>query len=101
MYPSNPREEIYLLVAYDIVKDRRRDRVAKYLSTRLERRQKSLFEGWLPPYLLDGLVEKLRELMEEKTDTIRVFRLCKRCRKDGVVLGRPLPLVRRDYGRIL
>lgn len=100
MSPANSRET-YLLVAYDITDDKRRTRVARYLASRLLRRQKSLFEGWMPETLYHDFVNTLKERIDEDDDTVRIFRLPQSVRESVVLLGRELPLVKQDNRAII
>jgi len=70
----------YLVVAYDIVSDRRRARLARKLENFLPRVQKSVFEGWVPHRRMSALERLLEEGIDLETDMVRIYSLCGRCR---------------------
>jgi len=70
----------YLVVAYDIVSDRRRTRLARKLENFLPRVQKSVFEGWVPNRRLPALERLLHDGVDLETDMVRIYALCGRCR---------------------
>lgn len=61
------------IVVYDIADDRRRRRVEKCLGARMERIQESVFEGWLAPHEVEGIVATLRSLIEADRDGVRCY----------------------------
>jgi CRISPR-associated protein Cas2 len=78
---------MHIVLAYDIVADRRRNRLAKGLEGFLVRVQKSVFEGDIP----DERYPKLRALIEREInpdeDGVRMYRLCARCVPAVEVVG--------------
>ena len=65
-------------VIYDIVKDKPRGKVAKAcLRTGLYRVQKSVFLGTLNPNEQDELTVMLEELIDDETDSVYVFPMCR------------------------
>lgn len=78
---------MHIVLAYDIVADRRRNRLAKALEGFLVRVQKSVFEGDIP----DDRYPKLRALIEREInpdeDGVRLYRLCARCLPAVEVVG--------------
>jgi len=78
---------VYVVVCYDIVSDRRRARVLKRLKGYLPHVQKSVFEGELGEDRLLKLRQTLREEIDPKEDTVRIYRLCARCHPATEVLG--------------
>ncbi|MBD3166768.1 CRISPR-associated endonuclease Cas2 [bacterium] len=93
--------EVYLLIAYDIVDDKRRNRLAKYLGAFFQRRQKSLFEGWLATSRMKKFTSRLEEIMDGEEDAIRIFKLCENCRKHAILLGAPMPLIPQHQAHII
>lgn len=77
---------IYVVVAYDIGDNRRRLRVARKLYRGLERVQRSVFEGEIPARRLERLVGEVIPLLEEQ-DSLRVYPLCRVCRRRIQVYG--------------
>ena len=70
----------FLVVAYDVVRDRRRTRLHRRLEALLPRVQKSVFEGPLPDSALVGLEEAIGGSIDARADTVRVYHLCAACR---------------------
>ena len=71
---------MYLLVCYDVVTDRRRNRLFKRLRGLLKPVQKSVFEGELPDRRLPELVKMVHDTIDSATDTVRIYSLCRGCR---------------------
>ncbi|HNX20497.1 MAG TPA: CRISPR-associated endonuclease Cas2 [Acidobacteriota bacterium] len=70
---------IHVVVSYDVVKDRRRNRVSKALKAHLERVQKSVFEGEVTPKRLEAIRRLMAKLIDPETDSVRIYQLCARC----------------------
>lgn len=68
-----------VVVSYDISSDKHRQKVADLLGMVLTRVQKSVFEGDLPPEVLQKSVERALRHLEPETDSLRVYRLCAAC----------------------
>jgi CRISPR-associated protein Cas2 len=69
----------FVIVCYDIPKDRRRNRVCKLLKNYGERAQYSVFECLLRPRDLRRLKQQLKLLVVPKEDDVRFYRLCENC----------------------
>ncbi len=82
----------HIVVSYDIVDDRRRNRVARLLKGYLQRVQKSVFEGELPPAREQRLLDRLGLLIDRDEDSIRVYPLCARCREGVRIIGQGRPV---------
>jgi CRISPR-associated protein Cas2 len=86
---------VYLVVAYDVVDDRRRGRLAGRLLDFLPRVQKSVYEGELPERRLEELERAVLEWVDLDVDSVRIYRLCRGCCTAvtaygiGVAPGRP------------
>ena len=74
---------MFYVVAFDISDDRTRYRIVKTLKGSCSRVQKSVFEC---PDLTERQFLKLKgdleSLMDETTDVIRYYRLCRKCIRD-------------------
>lgn len=68
-----------VVVAYDIRNDRRRVKVARALTDYGARVQYSVFECRLEKDQLHEMLERIRALLDEKEDRLRVYRLCGSC----------------------
>jgi CRISPR-associated protein Cas2 len=69
----------FVVVCYDIPKDRRRNRVCKLLKNYGERAQYSVFECLLRPKELRQLKQRLKSLIVPQEDDVRFYRLCENC----------------------
>jgi CRISPR-associated protein Cas2 len=78
---------MHVVVAYDIIDDRRRVRLARFLIGYLQRVQKSVFEGEIEQkrYLL--MKEGIDERIEHVEATVRIYQLCGRCKETVDVIG--------------
>ncbi len=78
---------IQVVVAYDIVDDRRRDRVAKCLKGYGVRVNYSVFECVVKRRAYLEMKKELRELMDEGEDSIRIYRVCRDCMEKAETMG--------------
>lgn len=83
-----------VVLAYDIVSDRRRGRVAKRMVGFLQRVQKSVFEGEISESRLDQVRRMLRREMKLEEDTARIYHLCARCLPATEVIGTGITIER-------
>ncbi len=81
-------ERLWVVIAYDIPDDRRRLQVAAALEAYLERVQYSLFEGPITPANLQRLLKRLARRVDPAADSVRVYRLCRRCQAEVRDVGR-------------
>ncbi len=63
----------FYLVCYDIVEDRRRNRVMKLLKGYGFHVQKSVFECYLSATQLERLSKRLSREVDVKTDSVRIY----------------------------
>lgn len=78
---------MYVIVAYDVVEDRRRRRVHKALLGFLVPVQKSVFEGEIPDPRYSELLAVLGREIDRGTDTVRIYRMCARCIPAAAIVG--------------
>jgi CRISPR-associated protein Cas2 len=78
---------MYLIVCYDIVDDRRRQRLCKQLKGTLDHVQKSVFEGPLPAQRYAQLLRGVLECTDVHVDTVRIYRMCNGCRAATDLIG--------------
>lgn len=81
-----------VVVTYDISEDRHRTKVANLLANVLTRVQLSVFEGDVPTEVLERWVGKAVRLLDEETDSLRVYHLCAACAPRVDVYGHGLVL---------
>ena len=62
----------FQIIAYDIVKTKKRNKVAEILKDHGIRVQKSVFECRLDDSALSSVVKKLSEVIDKKTDSILI-----------------------------
>ncbi len=78
---------MFFVISYDITNDKRRRRVVKYLESYGIRVQYSVFETELSKEQLIKLKKGLKNVTDKKEDTIRIYSLCKNCRKEIITIG--------------
>lgn len=66
---------MFTVISYDIVEDKRRTKVIKHLRGYGNHVQYSVFECDLSPRLLVQLQSELRDLIDLKTDSVRVYQI--------------------------
>jgi len=81
-------ERSFYVVAYDVVADSRRARVARALEAIGDRVQGSVFEIYLTAAELEKLLKKVGKLLDEQEDSLRVYLLCGACRARVRAVGR-------------
>lgn len=84
------RRDFYVIV-YDIVQDRRRNKVARWLERHGERVQYSVFEMYLTEKEWARLWQQLGRLINPEEDRVRAYRLCAVCRQRIAHLGQGEP----------
>lgn len=82
------KDKFFLLVSYDIIEDKRRNKVANILEDYGERVQYSVFECLLDKEHFEKLKERLKEEIEETEDKVGFYFLCADCSKKIEYLGR-------------
>ncbi|GIW95116.1 MAG: CRISPR-associated endoribonuclease Cas2 [Pirellulaceae bacterium] len=78
---------MYIVVAYDVVLDRRRTRLAKRLKGFLQHVQKSVFEGDIAEERLEELRAIIWNEIDPSEDSVRIYHLCQRCIPLTEVMG--------------
>ena len=72
-------DRTFYLLAYDIADPKRLARVAKAMEAVGERVQDSVFEAWLSTAEIEKALKKVRKVMNEKEDSVRIYVLCTVC----------------------
>ncbi len=91
----------YIVFAYDIADDRRRDRVVRVLEDHLVRVQESVFEGEISDRQHLHLLADVGALIDQRHDNIRVYTLCQRCRVTVETMGVAITPPERDEDAVL
>ncbi len=87
---------MYVLV-YDVVNDRRRTRLHRALKDYGTPVQRSVFEFDLSPREVNEMMERVKALISEDEDTVRLYRLCAACLVDTRILGEGALSLDPDY----
>ena len=80
-------ERSFFVIVYDIPNDKRRLKLAKSLEALGERVQYSVFELYLTQPELERLLRRVRKLIHEDEDAVRVYDICAACRGKARSLG--------------
>jgi CRISPR-associated protein Cas2 len=70
----------FFVLAYDIADDKRRARIAKEMEAVGERVQGSVFEAWLSDGELEKLLKRVKKVLRQEEDSLRIYQLCEACR---------------------
>ena len=77
---------MYVLV-YDIVDNKRRNRLYRALKDYGTPVQKSVFEFDLSPKEASTMMDRLQKIVSDEEDTVRLYRLCSSCLGEVRILG--------------
>jgi len=89
------------LVSYDVAADKRRTRVANALEDYGVRVQYSVFEVETSDRGLDRLLNRLQDLVDPTTDSVRAYLLHQRCRASVRIIGRGPMAGERDDATVV
>jgi len=78
---------MFVIVSYDIADDRRRNRLAKALGVFGDRVQFSVFECNLEKGEYERMLKRLKRLIDETTDSVRVYSQCRTCKSRIEIIG--------------
>jgi CRISPR-associated protein Cas2 len=76
-----------VVVCYDVVEDRKRNRLAKALKKFLTRVQKSVFEGEIRERKYEEMKNAIIREIDREVDSVRIYNLCVRCYTAVEVIG--------------
>ena len=85
------------IVSYDITSNKRRRHVDRALLGYGSRVQKSVFEALLSNKEYERMVERLSGLIDEDTDSVRVYVLCESCKTRLKILGQGIEVEKLGY----
>lgn len=80
-------KKIYL-IAYDITSDKRRNKMAELLEAHGLRINLSVFECTLTPVQYDNVFRQINELIDRKTDTVKIYPLTREVYARSITVGR-------------
>lgn len=78
---------MFYIVSYDIPDDIRRNRISRELLDFGTRVQLSVFECILDDDHVNKMIDRLKNLIKEAEDSIRIYSLCADCLKKISILG--------------
>lgn len=76
----------YYLICYDIKSNKKRNKLAKWLSNYGIRMQKSVFEAYITADDLEALVSGCKQYIGEQ-DSLRIYSLSKKAYKTKIIIG--------------
>ena len=80
------------LICYDVVSDKRRNKLAKLLLDLGDRIQRSAFECRIAdPDILGRFLRRAQRLLDPQTDSLRCYRVCAACREEIIRFGETGP----------
>jgi len=80
---------MFVVIAYDISDDKRRNRVMRVLQDYGQRVQYSVFECDLAPQHYAALKKRLHMLLDPRSDNVRYYTLCQACKSHVEVAHSP------------
>lgn len=86
----------HVLISYDVVDDRKRIQLAKFLKGHLERVQKSVFEGVIADRHLETIKRGVEKRIDRSEDSVRIYSLCERCASSVEIIGTGVYIERED-----
>ena len=79
---------MYIIVSYDIVNDKKRNKVAKVMKNYGKRVQKSVFECLIDDKEYVEMKNKLEMIINLETDSIRFYFICSKCKNNVEISGK-------------
>lgn len=71
--------KMFVMISYDVVKDKDRIKLMKFLKDYGERVQKSVFECNLSHETYEKVKKGVEEIINKRKDRVRYYRICKGC----------------------
>ncbi len=85
------------VLVYDVVNNRRRDRLHRTLKNFGTPVQRSVFEFDIGPKEANKMMIQVERLIEPTEDTVRLYRICEGCLAQVRILGEGKPSLDPDY----
>lgn len=70
---------MFVMISYDIVEDKKRLKLMKFLKNYGDRVQKSVFECNLSDRTFERVKTGVEEIIDKRKDRVRYYKLCKGC----------------------
>ncbi len=78
---------MFVIISYDIVDDKKRNKVSKVLENYGTRVQYSVFECLIEEEQLEKIKKIAEEIIDATEDSIRYYKLCEVCQKKVNIIG--------------
>ena len=78
---------MFVVITYDCTDDKRRLRLAKILLDYGYRVQYSVFEADLDRLLLEELCKRIKKVISQKEDSVRIYHICQTCVSQVCMFG--------------
>jgi len=78
---------MFTVVAYDISDPKRLSKIARIMKDYGVRVQYSVFELYADKEILDEMMDRALDIMDEGKDSVRIYPLCKKCEKRTEFMG--------------
>lgn len=78
---------MFVIISYDIVDDKKRNKISKILENYGTRVQYSVFECIIDEEQLEEIKNITRDIIDEAEDSIRYYKLCESCLKKLEIAG--------------
>lgn len=85
------------VVTYDIVSNRRRNKLRQFLKELGIRSQKSVFECRLDSREIREIRHYCRDNLDLQEDSVRIYRVCSSCMAKAVIQGQGISFSRLDW----
>jgi len=87
----------FYIICYDTPSDKRRRKLHKLLKNYAVAVQKSVFETFLEAAEFATMMSKIKALMDERSDSVRVYGMSRTAQKSMKVIGFPGRLIDPDH----
>jgi len=88
---------MFIIVSYDIIDDKKRDKICNILKDYCKRLQYSVFECDLTEKLFEQMIKKLKTHINEGEDSLIIIHLCEACKKKIMFIGVRKSLKEDDF----
>lgn len=79
---------MFYVISYDVTDNKRRLKVSNILDDYGDRVQYSVFECILGGKKYDEMVRRLKEVIDEENDKLRIYPLCGTCKEKVLIMGK-------------
>ena len=86
-----------VMLSYDITDNRTRSKFHRFLKEFGLNSQKSVFECLLDQEGITRIISFAKRIIDPKTDSVRIYRICSRCCNKVVLSGQGMKITQLDY----